>query len=665
MANGTIFEDSSKTPKDMKKLIDILSSISNKVSTDADNKSKGGAISSTPNPNDIKSYVGNLGLTVPAGFLMIHNDLEKLAGGLTAGGGGASSKVTAVSSAISAATDLIDHLTSPAGFADILNNEEVNTRLAAEPDVYNIRLQGTLAYLKGYYNNLLENFGVKVDYATGEITQGITIAGVFNDVGQGIGAMFGNIIEGTMQGVDNVINKFDIEGDPDVKAIRKSGYITYLKAYYNNLLSQFGIHIDYVTGEATEQTSFNSIFSDLGSGIGNAFGKMVEGSLGGLQNAIANTQFENDEEVKNIRRLGFITYLKGYYNNLISQFGITLDYENNIVSKKEKEVGDEVANWGSTIGTAIGNSFGNATDSLSKSITTFVGEASLNSDEEVKAVRKLGYIAYLKGYYSNLIGEFGFELNVDTMKMSKKDKDGWDKFKSAFGDVGAAIGNLFGGITTSLGRGLSNTISDGVLNTDEDVKKVRKLGYIAYLKGYYNNLVGEFGYEIDFDKGVSSMKDKSLWDKFKSAASDIGAAIGNLFSGVTDKMGNSLITFVSEASLETDDDIKQIRKDGLSIYLTQYYARMAEAISNVDTKKNSDVEKAARDALKHSFDEISNATSAISLSFNDKDIINAIGNLTNKVGLILKNTDDLLVKQPIVMNSQSSGPVANADLNAV
>lgn len=664
MANGTIFEDSSKTPKDMKKLIDTLSSISNKVSTVADSKSKGGTIPSTPNVNDIKSYVGNLGLAVPAGFLMIHNDLEKLAGGL-ATGGGASSKVTAVSSAISAATDLIDHLKSPAGFADILNNEEVNAKLAAEPSVYNIRLQGTLAYLKGYYNNLLENFGVKVDYVTGEITQGPTIAGVFNDVGQGIGAMFGNIIEGTMQGVDNVINKFDIEGDPDVKAIRKSGYIAYLKAYYNNLLSQFGIHIDYVTGEATEQASFNSIFSDLGSGIGNAFGKMVEGSLGGLQNAIANTQFENDEEVKSIRRLGFITYLKGYYNNLVSQFGITLDYENNTVSKKEKEVGDEVANWGSTIGTAIGNLFGDATDSLGKSLTTIIGEASLNSDEEVKTVRKLGYITYLKAYYNNLVGEFGFRLNFDTMKAETKDKNGWDKFKSAFGDVGTAIGNLFGGITTSLGRGLSNTISDGVLNTDEDVKKVRKFGYITYLKGYYNSLVGEFGYEIDFDKGVSSLKDKSLWDKLKSTASNIGAAIGNLFSGVSDKMVDSLTTFVSEAALETDDDIRQIRKDGLSIYLTQYYARMAEAITNVDTKKNSDVEKAARDALKKSFDDISSATSAISLSFDDKNIVNAIKNLHASVGLILQNTDNLLKKEPVIINSQSSGPVANADLNAV
>ena len=575
--NGTIFSEKN----DIDRLIDELKSLEDSIGLlgdekGTDTKEKGGGSARAkkgPKEEDLLRPAP-LNFLIPTGFLLLHNDLADILAvlkkGGTGGGGGAASTVTAAATTISAATDLINALKSPAGLGDILNNKEINELLAKDPSVYQIRLAGTRGYLRAYYLDLIAQLGYAYDFQSDTITPDGSVGSFIHDIMAGLTSAFGSAITSVANSLDSIEQQKELNSIPEVKEIRKKGYIAYLKAYYADLLDPFGYDMDFTTGEVVKKENVASVLQDVFQGIGAGIGSVVESMASSINNSVQNIIMESDEDVKAVRKNGYLAYLKGYYNNLLEEFGYEVDYNTGEIFKNTSFVSVM-----SDAGQGIGNFIGGIVEGSAKALQNVIADATLETDGDVRKVRKQGFIAYLKGYYNNLLQEFGLEVDYNTGEVTKK-----TSAVSIFSDAGQALGNFAGNLLGSAARGLQNIISEAVNADDPEIISVRRAGTVAYLKAYYDNLLGEYGYEIDFKTGESKEKDKSFWEKLKSSASDIGKSIGNLFSGAASSFSTGISGLLDMESLKNDPAIMATRTLGTQSFLNAYFSALESDLEN-------------------------------------------------------------------------------------
>ena len=567
MKNGvgeTVFDNKS----DIQKLIDTLNKgfgFQQEGSEDGKAKGKqaqGGSIPPKPKVADFNGMIGNLGLTIPTGFVMLHNDLEaiikntkKMSGGSTA------DKVTAVATSITAATSLISALKSPAGLGDILDNSEVNNRLAMDSSVYSVRLKGTKGYLQAYYMDLVSKLGYRLNWKNGNVTRDRSLKSLLTTVAGTVGTVIGSSVEGVMRSINNSKAQQAVESSADVQGIRRIGTIGYLKAYYSNLVHNLGYKINWKNGNITRTPNISALLGNIGKAIGGIIGSAVDTTAQALHTSSAQSAIESDSEVQFVRKKGTVGYLKAYYSNLANNLGYSFNWRTGNIHKTLS-----ISSFVRNLGNSLGNVIGGVVDSVGHSIVNTAGQAKIESDSEVQAVRKKGTVGYLQAYYMNLVTTLGYTLNWKTGKV-KKDKN----LMSRLGNFGRAIGGFFGGALESVGSSITNIVSSAALESDNDIKDVRKIGTIAYLKVHYNNILAEYGYKVDFKTGELKRSSRGLGGLLRSVASTVGTTLGNFYGGFAGSLGKTAINLIGAGSMENDEEILKVRRYGTRAYLQLYY----------------------------------------------------------------------------------------------
>ena len=623
-----------------------------------------GSIIRKPGLSDFERYLGNLDMIVPMGFWMVHNDLEKLqeiveksTGSESKGGSGVASAITAVATTVSAATDLLEVIKSPAGLGDILNNEEINDLLAKDPTVYDIRLAGTQAYLKAYYSNLINNLGYDLNWDENTvIPTGVSLGSVLKDIGDAVGGSIGAAVESVMQALQNSDVQKELESTEDVQNVRKVGYGAYLKAYYANMIQPMGYT---VTEESLNTNNFvlkredslASVLKDISGFLTGFVGGYVESIATSVTDSAANALLNTDENIIDARKAGYLAYIKAYYANMIQPMGYAVTEESLNDGSYYLKREDSFASVANDIVDALTSFTGSYVSNLANAVTDASVNALLNFNDDVKATRVKGYKAYLKAYYANMIKPMGYLINETSLNGNEAEfsleehTSGSSVISSITEAIGKGAGNLVGAVANLV----TDSVANGVLNGDDDIKDIRKKGYSAYLRAYYANMLSAFGYDVDLAKVNNndfSLQDtsynlKDAWSDFTSAA---GQGFANFINGLT---SGSLVDILPE-SAKSDPEALSIAREGYKKILSAYYdAFDTEKVKFNDGTIDNDyreIKNSFVSSLKDGFKSYAEG----SIDFNENNIIEIDNDeILGKMDDLVKAVSDNNVKEKL------------------
>ena len=419
---------------DLDNLKETLKNLEFDMSRDS-KKKESGSIPKEPQYNDIVKGLGNLDMVIPMGFIMLHNDLQKLidsqSGSVNNGSssnGGIASAITAGATTVSAISDVVSLIKSPAGLEDILNNGEINEALAKDPSVYKIRLQGTLGYLESYYMNLIKNNGYLFDFNTGTLEDNgnFDVGEFFKDFTDAIGSGIGKAMEAIGEAMGNIEAHQELNSDESVKSTRKLGYIAYLKTYYANLVKPQGYKVtldglNKGTFTLAEGVSAQSIANTFSSTIASLLTGAIDTFGNSVETLMSSSSLDSDIGIKNIRSKGMSAYLKVYYGNLLNQFGYKISLDNlnkgDFTLEKDDTLGGFFKGLLNDATSVVGQSFSNLFSASANSILGVMDADSLKEDTDIKAIQKDGYYSYLKVHFDNLVNNF----NTRNANFSKDD----------------------------------------------------------------------------------------------------------------------------------------------------------------------------------------------------------------------------------------------------
>lgn len=566
--NGVIFSEKSG----IERLIDKLKSFFDDGDSQENGENpsqkkttgEGGSIPKKPKPDDFNRMIGNLGLTVPTGFVLLHNDLLDITDilnkkGSSGGGGGgavstASNVITAISTTASAVTDIISAIKSPAGLGDILDNEEINDLLAHDPDVYTIRLAGTKGYLKAYYQDMINTLGFEWDMSTGELTESTGKGSGVHDFASGLASFAGSLVQSVGSAIMNLMEESKLNSIPEILQIRKEGYVAYLKAYYSSMLTEFNLTYDWDSHTAVEKQTGWSLFGQIGRGLGDFFGGIVGGTASAIGNSINNGVLDTDPEVHAIRKEGYIAYLKAYYSNMLTEFNLTYDWNSHQSVSKE-------SNWSlfGKIGKGIGDLFGGIVGGTANALGTAINNAVLDTDPEVHALRKEGYMAYLKGYWISTLETLGFSLQEDGTLVSLV--DGREQRKGLFQNVK----ELFtGDATTQINNKIKSSLINNLDTIFKDVTVQTSWEFVGkYMGGFLSSYFESLQDNIE--------NDASSWDMDKNTKKAFGKAI---LGAISDNFNaDSLKTSVEVNSIDYTSTLRDIKMtlNSVKSFMTDIY----------------------------------------------------------------------------------------------
>lgn len=291
----------------------------------------GGTISipSSPSPNDIISYAGNLNKVIPAGFLLLHNDLTKedsTTGSTRDSNPSVSSLVGPMLIAAGAgmvATGIVKGLFG--GFSskttdkmqtiiEDLNDSLSADTLAKDPDVLAAQKKGFITYLKTYY--IQQAAALAVSGTLESIGEGFgkAITGIFTGLINKLTGTTTNKLEIIIQQLLGTIDVKEYAEDREVQEALKSGTIAYLKTY-------MGVQIENLSVSTVVGSLGDSIGSFIGGIFRGIFDKVTGSTTSKIQlviDALLGTieshseEYVQDEEVGAALKEGVIGYLKTY-----------------------------------------------------------------------------------------------------------------------------------------------------------------------------------------------------------------------------------------------------------------------------------------------------------------------------------------------------------------
>lgn len=619
---------------DISKLTELLINIDKSLSTmskqaEDDSKDKKQAksmtVSKNPTVADLIKFSNNLGLAVPAGFIMIHNDLEQLIenngskkggsmwdalaegltgaiiGGIAALMAGGSDLIKAGGEAVSTAAQGVGQAASgvltSAGDATVnvikalkstgdpamdalLSDPDFIDSMKSDTDVTDLRKMAIIAYLRSYYANLIEPSGYSVDINSNDwiLTKNdkITLASAFDDVAQGLGSIAGNIVGSVMDSIQQGIENGKLNDDPDVQVVRAMGYATYLRAYYANLIQPNGYRVEDINADSwtlKEDTSIASVGDDIGQALGGLVSGPVNALMGSITDSIANISQNFKEDVDKVRAFGYANYLRAYYANMIQPMGYKVEDINAETWTLVENT--SLASVGDDIGQFLGGIVSGPVTSLMDAITGSIANIAESFKPEVDKVRAFGYASYLRAYYANMIQPMGYkvkDINAETWTL-KEDTS----LASVGDDIGQFIGGIVAGPINAVGEAVTNTIANVVESFKPEVDRVRAYGYMAYLKAYYANMIKPMGVQV-----ANINDDPSLWTLEKKGSAEailkiITDTLGNLVAAPIKAIGESLTNVVADASQNSDPGVQITRAAGYRAYVRAYYLNMLES----------------------------------------------------------------------------------------
>ena len=573
MANGTIFEDSSKTPKDMKKLIAVLTSIETKTSSLVDDEHviassfrrwSSGSIPTNPNVTDMKNYVGNLGLAIPAGFLMIHNDLAKLSNPVGIG--------STNSGSTTSAGDLFSTLLKGIGLGAV----------------------GAVA---------IEKLGVSIGFAKNVITA--TIPEQFNTLLAEIAMMKYFEDAGFEVDIDANGKVTDLRRKPTTKI---DEYISYFERGGEALTTFIGTMMNPTA------LKLKGLFSSISKGIEDL------STSAKFASEVIQADIPDDFNTL-LAEMSLVKYFDyaGFEVDLNSD-GTVQAIRHKQMSDDEKELSllERAMNDATNFVAVAANPFAMAVTGISSAISSGMEKLSTSAkfaSEVIQAdipeqFNTLLAEVQLAGYFEK--AGYAVEINEKGEITSIGVKD-----KNAVLKVLDFVSDNIDGTMKVIFKPLTSIINIGA-DTVQDIQLGAKLNEAAV--HIYEMLM----------KDVLVLSDDDKKSYKQSFAKSMSSFFNNLSSAFENNKG------------ELPNGIK------------------GDLLENLNA--------AYLDAVKTSLSDINimdNSTRTIVSSFDDSNLRKDTTTIIQKLIGIRDGITDLLKKEPVIINSQSSGPVANADLNAV
>ena len=602
--NGAIFGEKS----DIDRLIETLEEFMDEMNPDrsASNKIKQ-TIPPKPKYQDLNRMVGDLGIAVPTGFWLLHNDLIDINKSLsTTSGGGAPSNLTWED----VANNLVNKLPAMTGI------------IAGAVIVNNLVKDGNIDALKQIMELIPT---VAADFIT--------------KVG---GSLIGLIREGGLVFAD----VYDYFTNPETVEKRRKLNATYLSLSYSQLYEGLGYDVEIdsngeIVGFKKKSWNKSDTYDVAGLGM-NLLSGLLGGSSGFLgkvgkaagNNVLAKTfnleqwvdsisgminehlrglvatgldvyDMFTDPVVDEARRTFLRLYLSANYASLINGMGIGVEFNDDGSFKLVNSTGDKllataeslmskiwagVESGGITVMVEAGAEIAeSAITGLAASIRS-VGDLFSLGEENAKEVKKFAGL-YMEAYYAKLINGMGFDVDFENVRLQHM-STGWEIYNELVGGfLSTASQNLVtgvGGVITGL-VAIIKSIKDLATLPEPTKSEVKKYAGL-YMESYYASLIYSMGYEIDFENARLKGVREDLPEDFKN---DVRGVIKNkLTERAADKAASKNL-FDTDMGEEEEALLKPIHQKYAPMFMEAYWISLIEAMGfdvNEDGSVKSTVE---------------------------------------------------------------------------
>lgn len=535
---------------------------------------------------------------IPLGFLMIHSDLEKLSKG-TGGTGSDASSFTAAGLLAALVGAVSGSFKMDPAMAALVQDPAIQARLKEDPEVYEIIKTSTVTYISAFYANVLKQFGVmelpKGGHDPISILSG-TLGALTGGVGSAVGAALGGIatqVEAAIGMTGDTIKQGSeiAKEDPDLKEIHKQGMKTYLSAYYASILQQFGIStMPVVTGNLASDVLngalnvVGSVLGGAGTAVGAAFGGIATQVAGAASSvgAVIDAQKEiwEEEDIKEIHRVGTKQYLSAYYASILKQFGIATLPES--TGNKALDVINGVLSVVGAAGGALGQVLGAgsaAAEAPTKQVEAMAesikaAQVELNKRDDVMEIHLEGTKAYLSAFYAYVLSQMGISDLDEGIDFKNKPLASLSTFLSGITkSFGAASGNAYASKESLkiMTDALRNLVGGDDLKSDTEIDSIRRIYTRQILSAYYANVLHDMGYdEVNDSEDTSFLGALKGWiTKVKTSSEEVRGA-SNILSTIE--------PLLDASDLKSDADILAIRKDNSKLLLDAYYAKLLSGL---------------------------------------------------------------------------------------
>ena len=569
--NGAMFPEKS----DIDSLIDKLKAFFDERSSDESEDTPRQSIPTKPKYTDLNSMVGDLGIAVPTGFWLIHNDLEDISKHLKSSGGG------------SAPSNL--------SWEDVANN--LVSKLPA--------LAGILAGAV-IVNTLVKNTSMDDLIKFVEVIPKVA-GSLITEVGE---SLIGIVRSGGLAIMDIV----DYYKDENLKAKRQKMASMYMSLSYVNLYESLGYEaviddngeITDIRKKSTAEGLESLVDADhIGDTINRGVG-MVDSMFFGGKTAqgkvekarvwtdmIAETIEEHgrklaatvmdvidiiaDPQIEAKRKKLLELYLQAMYGQLISGMGFGVEYNDNgdLILKDKNTLGqtaDLIKDGAEEVYTAFQTGglnimieefteVGTAAVTQIAGMIRSIGDLFSLGEENAKEVKKYAGL-YMQAYYAKLIKGFGFGVDYENVRLKdlSAGEQAYNEIMGGFIETAASnlvsgVGSVITGIVAII-RSIKDIAS---LPTDiqYEVKKYAGL----YMKSYYSSLIYSMGFGIDFTNEQLSGLREEISDDYKSEVRTV--VKGRLLQSTADKL--------AAFTLKEDEESKEIAAKYSRIFMEAYY----------------------------------------------------------------------------------------------
>lgn len=439
---------------------------------------------------------------------------------------------------------------------------------------------------------------------------GFSIAGAAG-VGAALGAGAVGVVKGLFSGfgdesqkhLETIAEKLnlgltveDFEDDPDIEAIQKDSFKSYLKAYYAEQVASMA---GQAVGSFVSSAAVSAITGVVG-GLLEAIGLKEEGPEDKLESMA--TELDKDftiediksdsilmEEILGVQKDMFVAYLKTYYAAQISE--MAGEAAGNLVGGALKGIASGLVEG--TIGTLVSIFTGRKEepDSLAliaEQLTAQIDVDAMAEDQAVKDEQKKSVIQYLKLYYQAQINEMGAEMVGDTISSTLK-----ESIKGVFTGILGGVFSIFGGDKEKQDEqagSLSEIVEkiDATLNADDyigdpDVVAAQKDSVLKYLKVYYDAQVAELAGE-----GVG----KTVGAAIEGFMDSVSGIISGIFGGRDQEEEKTHLQEVVDTITEnikasdytSDETVLQLQRNTVLEYLRIYYNSQIEELQSSSEK---------------------------------------------------------------------------------
>ena len=622
--NGAAYseKDEKSIPQDMKKLLASVNGILDVLGKRAFSDNGGNEVPSDPKVEDIKKYANNLGVAVPAGFILIHNDFQKIFDIINGFGLGSDEKSSSGSvgdvvlkgiGVVSAVSMAIEDLATSAKFAG-------TTLEVTLPDSFKTLLaeMGLVSYF--------HEAGYEIDLdSKGQVT-GIT-----------------------RKSKDQILEYVDAAKDvmetvKDFYTVTHSGLATKIAGIATAVADGIeDLAVSYKFAETLVTTELPESFATLLAEIGmmsyfDEAGFVVDLNPDGSVKSIERKELSESDKVVSLIDTGL---------------------------EKAKDVAGAFLTGGFTVAfEAIANSLGSAIEKIGKSMkfAETVKEAKI-PDNFATILAETQLIDYMT--------EAGYDLEIDKNgEVTKLEYVGDKKtFLESLGSVFSNAAGFFGGLAGNFLGGISDAFADSNIKEDMGMKINEKL-IERYSDAFAQ--ITDTGLDIkdlqnDYTTTITTYFD-AIKDYVEDEKDDISEDLVVLLNPVFAQAINRRLTAVSSSSKDnqsiqtafdnlankyseidftfTDKDISSIRTTYKNV-LTTYFNNITNSINTnrtyaskmIDTL-NDLIAKSIGENLSIGNTDNSSIQSVVA-TLDDKDILDKLNTVIQKLERIRSYTSDI------------------------